>query len=496
MFRLSDPRTGIRHPSAFRSLFFALAMGAAFAAQAGQQAERALAAIKQLQQSGEIAPGTALQLRVKQGNIAAFLGRDFELQREWESRTGIPIDANLMPQLDSQQFIESARQVDLTIARNHEYPDLFHNRLIEDLGPLLQRFGFALPGDADSGYFLLRQQAHFGARLVAIPADTDIPLLYLRRDLLEDPANRKRYREHFGRELAVPKTWSEYQNQIAFFHQASAGFYGALEQRDRDTAWMFWMPRYLSHAATPFLFDEKMRPLIDSPEGVAATENYLATLPFSPPKILDEGNDYSYTMPLFMAGKGYATIITVAGAKLFSLDSSAIKGKFIAVALPGQQRKGRLQRFSTLIYGNNLVIPQSSPHKALAFLYAMWLTDPDNSTRSVGVPGGFADPYRFNHLRDERIRQVYTEQALEVFAREMPDIVPSGTGLPGNKEYLAALNRNLWLAGQGRQSAHEAMRATAGEWEKITQRYGRERQIAHLAAFRALFPGTDKSAAR
>lgn len=472
------------------------ALAATSLAVAGEQAEQALAAIKRLQESGEIAPGTALHLTVKQGNIASFLGRDSELQREWEKRTAIPIDARLMPQLDSQAFIERANEVDLTIARNHEYPDLYQRQLIEDLTPLMQRFGFTLPSEPTAGYLLVRQQAYLGERIVAIPADGDLPLLYLRRDLLEDAANRARYRERFGRELAVPKTWDEYQNQIAFFHRPQEGFYGALEQRERNTAWMFWMLRYVSFAATPLLFDAQLHPLINSAAGIAATENYLATLPYSPPKVLDDGSDYNYTMPLFMAGKGYATIITPAGGKLFRLDSSAVKNSFVSSVLPGQLQKGRLQRHSMLIYGNNLVIPRSSAHKALAFLYAMWLTDADVSARSVGVPGGFADPYRYNHLRDERIRQVYTPQALDVIERELPSIIPSGTGLPGNSEYLAALNSNLWLAAQGKHSASEAMARTAGDWEQITARYGREQQIRHWAAFRRLFPNEVAAPAR
>jgi multiple sugar transport system substrate-binding protein len=467
---------------------FAATLCFAPAAHAGEQAEKALAAVRQLQASGEVPPGTMLRLTVKQGNIAAFLGRNFELQREWEKNTGIPIDANLMPQLDSQKFIERAVNVDLTIARNHEYPDLMQHNLIEDLTPLMRRFGFSLARDEQSGYVLVKQQAYLGDSVVAIPADGDVPLLYLRRDLLEDPANRARYREKYGRELAVPKTWSEYLDQVAFFNRAHDGFYGALEQRERNTCWMFWIPRYAVNAQTPFLFDEKMHPLIDSPAGIAATENYLATVPFSPPKILDDGNDYSYTLPFFMGGKGYSTIITPAGAKLFNLDTSPIKDKFVAVPLPGHMQKNRLLRRSMLIYGNNLVIPHSAPHKALALLYAMWLSDPDISARSVAVPGGFADPYRYSHLADERIRKVYTQQALDAYRQELSSVIPSGTGLPGNSEYLAALSNNLHLAAQGKQTARDAMSHTAREWEAITERYGRDKQIRHWAAFRTQFP--------
>lgn len=484
----SSGSRSISHRCWTARLCLCAALGLALAAaHAGEQAEKALAAIKKLQASGEIAPRTSLRLTVKQGNIAAFLGRDYELQREWEKHTGIKLDTNLMPQLDSQQFIERATSIDLSLARNHELPDLLQRGLIEDLTPLMQRFGFTLPQDSRTGFLLVKQQAYVGDRIVAIPADNDVPLLYLRRDLLENPVHRARYRMQFGSELAVPKTWAEYQNQVSFFHHPQDGLYGSLEQREPHTAWMFWFPRFASFSATPFLFDEQMRPLIDSAAGVAATENYLATIPYGPPDQTKEGNDYSYTLPLFMAGKGYATIITPAGAKLFNLGTSAVKGKFITAPLPGHMHQGVLQRRSAIMYGNTLVVPRASGNKELAFLYAMWLTDPDISANSVAVPGSYADPYRYNHLRDPRIIQLYSVEALQALEAGLANVTPSGTGLPGNREYLAALNSNLMLAAHGGQTAREAMARTAREWEAITARYGREQQMRHWAAFRTLF---------
>lgn len=463
--------------------------GSAMCATAGEQANRALASIKLLQDIGEIAPGTVLNIAAKQGNVAAFLGMNSELEREWEARTGIPINTTLMPQVDSQPFIERIKPLDLAVARTHEYPDLFQRDLIEDLAPLMSRFGFSLAADSRTGYMLAGLQAYVGERIAAVPADADIPVLYLRKDLLEDPANQARYRERFKRNLVPPTTWSEYKDQVAFFHRPQDEFFGSLEQRDLGTAWMFWMPRFVAHAPAPFLFDEQMRPRINSPAGIAATENYLSLTRYMAPAALAEGRDYSYTLPLFKAGKGYSTISTQAGAKLFNQEGSAVKGKFISMPLPGYLRDGKLQRSSMLIYGNNLVIPKSSRNKALALLFAMWLTDPDTSIRAVGIPGSFADPYRFHHLRDERLRNIYTAQTLDLIAQELAHVIPGGTGLPGNSEYLAALNDNLYRAAQGKQTARQAMARTARAWDAITHRYGREQQIRHWQAYRRQSPG-------
>lgn len=479
-----------------RPMALALALLASLPCPAGEQAERAIAAVRELVAAGEVKAGSVIRLSLKQGNIAAFMDRDNELRKEWEAATGILLDAIVMPQLASREFIRRTPDVDLTIARNHEYPDLMKEGLISDLTPLLQRFGFTLPEDEQSGYLLLREQAYLGNRIVAIPADLDVQLIYLRKDLLEDPEERRRFRQKHGRDLTVPETWQQYTDLVAFFHRPQEGFFGALEPRERLTAWMYWFPRYAAFAApAQYLFDERMKPLIDSAAGIAATESWLATIPFSPPEITGEGRDYSYTLPLFLRGKGFATLITPAGAKIAGSDHSAIKGRFIAAPLPGHRHGGRLLRRSTLMYGNNLVVPRSSTNRELAFLYAMWHTDPDNSARSVLVGGGFADPYRYNHLSHPEIRQIYSEQALEALRAALPGTQPAGTGLPGDAEYLAALNHQLWLAATGRQNAAEAMAAAAREWEMITDRLGRERQQAHWRSFRRDFAGASAGSA-
>lgn len=380
----------------FRILVMGAAFGLALATgqgHGGVQAERALAAVRELIDSGQIAPETVLHLVVKQGNIASFLGRGQTLQKEWERTTGILIDPRVMPQEDALEFLASESQTDLTIARAHEYPDLVHEGLIADLTPLFERFGFVLSEGREDGYILAQNQATFAGRIVAVPADGDVTILYLRKDLIDDVENQKRFREKYGKALSVPATWSEYQELIEFFHRPEAGFYGALEQREPSTGWMFWLSRYASQAVpNQYLFDEQMRPLINSPRGIAATKSYLATLPFSPPEILDPGNGYTFTLPLFMQGKGFSTIITIAGAKLFNLETSKIRGKFIAVPMPGEEIDNRVIRRPAMIYGNNIVIPKDSNHQVLAFLYAMWLTDPDVYRKMVGVPGALPIP--------------------------------------------------------------------------------------------------------
>jgi multiple sugar transport system substrate-binding protein len=204
-------------------------------AAAGEQADRAVAAVRQLVARGEIKPDAVLRLRAKQGNLVSLLGRDFALQREWERQTGITIDASLMPQLDSMEFIRNGVDIDLTVARTHEYAELGESGLIADLKPWLDRFGIRLADDAGTGYLQLAAQSRRGDKVLAIPADLDIALLFVRRDMLEDPQHKARFREQHGRDLAAPRTWGEYEQLVAFFDRPKDGFHGAGEPRERRT---------------------------------------------------------------------------------------------------------------------------------------------------------------------------------------------------------------------------------------------------------------------
>lgn len=460
--------------------------------RAGEQAERAIAAVNAMIAAGEVRRDATIKVAFKSGNIAALLGPALELQKEWEQRTGVVITARVIPQQPALQNLKANPDIDLTVARTHEFVDLLELGLVEDLTPLAKQFGFAIDGKPPQGFIRPRLQAYVGDRLAAIPADGDILVLYLRRDLLESPVEKAAFRKAHKRELGVPKTWQELDQLMQFFHRPQRGLYGAAEQRERDSAWMLWMPRYLSHAAGRHgLFNDKLKPLIDSPAGIAATESYLRVLRYSPPDILADGKDYSYTMPLFMQGKAFASLFTIAGAKLLNDASSPVRGKFLVAPIPGTLKDGRLIRRNIPIYGNNLVVSSRGAQRKLAFLFTMWLSDPDVSVRTVGVKGGFTDPFRWSHLNDSRIRELYTPEALAVFAREWDIAVPPGTGLPGDGDYLDALNQNLWLASAGKQSAAEAMRRTAQEWEKITQRHGREKLLPWLRDFNAGLAGGD-----
>jgi multiple sugar transport system substrate-binding protein len=167
------------------------------------------------------------------------------------------------------------------------FPDLLDQGLIEDQ-PALQQYGFSIEGTSAEGFVRPRLQGFFGDKVVAIPADGDVTIYYLRRDLLENPAERAAFRRAHGRELAIPKTWQEYDQLVSFFHRPAQGLYGTAEERDPSGGWMFWLPRYFAQTAPHRkLLDENLKLLIDSRP--VRGDRCHAHRTLLPPEILGEG---------------------------------------------------------------------------------------------------------------------------------------------------------------------------------------------------------------
>lgn len=407
----------------------------------------------------------------------------------WEQATGVTLDAHVRPNLPVLEFMRSSRDFDITFARQGEYPDLVNENLVADLTPMVKQYQTILDENVNDGNFCVRAQTEFNNKIVALPADGDVTIMYLRKDLLDDSKNKASFFQKYGVELEIPKTWNDYLHQIEFFHHPEKGFYGTVEHRDPGTGWMFWMPRFACQALpNQYLFDDNMHPLINSPAGIRATENYVKTVAFSPSEITGDGNHYNYALPFFLNGNAFAYIITMAGAKIFNSEKSLIKNKFISLSLPGAIVDGRLVQRNSFIYGNNIVVAAASPKRELAFLFAMWITDPDISAESIAVSSSICDPFRYNHTRNVQVQEIYSRQATGILKEQFANAVPEGTGLPGNEQYLTALSQNLWLAAKGQITPAMAMADTAEKWETITQKLGRKKQIRHWRNFKTKFP--------
>ncbi len=78
--------------------------------------------------------------------------------------------------------------------------------------------------------------------------------------------------------------------------------------------------------------------------------------------------------------------------------------------------------------------------------------------------------------------QEFLDAAAAVIANGFPEMVMPGTG-----EYLDALQGELHAFVNGTGDAKEALDRAAARWQEITDRYGREKQIAAWNEVRAAY---------
>jgi multiple sugar transport system substrate-binding protein len=117
--------------------------------------------------------------------------------------------------------------------------------------------------------------------------------LCYRKDLLNDPANQRNFRARYHRDLKPPATWQEYTQLAEFFTSPGEHFYGTYIQGKQGLAlWYEWLNLVYSFGGN--ILDnqhgwEYGDVVVNSPQNVAATEQYAKLIAFSPPDTLTYG---------------------------------------------------------------------------------------------------------------------------------------------------------------------------------------------------------------
>lgn len=127
-----------------------------------------------------------------------------------------------------------------------------------------------------------------------------------------------------------------------------------------------------------------------------------------------------------------------------------------------------------------------------AWEFLTWLSNKQISLLTM-ADSPLVGPFRASHLGEvsiwagDRISEDVSDQYSDVIdanhERAQAMIFPR---IPGHIEYLDVLDQAVRRCIAGEQSAEEALQNTAEEWDRITDRIGREEQIQRLKMTRAL----------
>jgi len=138
-----------------------------------------------------------------------------------------------------------------------------------------------------------RELSSYGDHIYGYPFTCLTAFLCYRKDLLDDPANQSNFKARYHRELKPPTTWQEYTQLAEFFTRPDEHFYGTYIQGKQGLAlWYEWLNLVYSFGGNILETHHGWEYgviVVNSPQNVAATQQYVKEIAFSPPDTLKFG---------------------------------------------------------------------------------------------------------------------------------------------------------------------------------------------------------------
>lgn len=357
-----------------------------------------------------------------------------------------------------------------------------------------------------------RNLLQYGGKKYMVANDADGQVMYYRRDLLADPNHQKAFKDKYKYDLKVPETWDEFRDVAEYFNgkdlngdsKPDSGLTMHLKVGGQG------MFHFMSFSA-PFVigpdnpnlywFDPKdMKPLLDSPGHVKAMETLVNLIQFGPSAMMgwSLGESWDY----FLRGEAALTFTWGDLGALAQDKGSQVKGKIGSAPIPGTKEyyniaKGewvktdKVNRVGNTTGGSwsGVISKYSKAPEATYYLLALMATK-EKSTIYAARGWDGADPGRTFHFLppegtgkidnylaagwDEQDAKDYTKAYFENF--NAPLQFPY-LRIPGTFEYWTQLDIHLSEAATGQKKPEEALKATVADFEQITERLGRDKQM-------------------
>ena len=361
------------------------------------------------------------------------------------------------------QTISSKTYFDIALPATFGLPDLIEagairnlDEFVEHYEPLQFRNGMLYPiGDQYKGKFYGYQ------------TDGDTYVMFYKKSYINDESEKLNFKNQFGYELAIPKTWEQLDNMIQFFHRPDENKFGGALYRNKDyIAWEWWS-RF--HAKGCFPFDNELNPQINSKVGVQALNELISTSHYLYPQA--KSNGLFENWEAFAEGNIFCNIGWGGTQKYLNSEISNIRDDLAFSPTPGGYVENTLINTPYFNWGWNYTVSNTSSEPELAYLFTLYACSPKMSTLAVQFSEGYFDPFRDEHYIDEKIEKTYSREFLDTHKFSMKHSIPD-LYLSGQGDYWDALKENIDLADRGKVSSQLALNNTAKIWKNISSRYG------------------------
>ena len=351
----------------------------------------------------------------------------------------------------------------------------------------------------------------WGGKTYRVTIDGDCHNFNYRSDYFadEDLAKAWKAEGHKG-DWAVPKTWQQVQEVTKFLHGKKIKGQDAIGYLDSPKPWGGFGFYFLGSRATAYakhpddrawLFDiDTMKPRINNPAWVRAIQDVVDALPSEPADQLN-ADPGTAAFQQFLAGTGSMLAWWGDVGNSANTSDSSVIGKVCAFdILPGSDDvyNSKTGKWDTLASGPNhapnmaylgwgvyvmaRVDADKLKHKA-AWSAAAHLGGKDLSLWTVMYPSGF-QCYRKSHFNieewvaagyDRGYIKSYLDSTSNSYNHPNAAIEPR---IPGIFQYYSVAEDELSKIFAGKVPVQQGADNIAAAWEKITDKIGREKQIA------------------
>jgi multiple sugar transport system substrate-binding protein len=309
----------------------------------------------------------------------------------------------------------------------------------------------------------------YDGKTYGIITDGNIFVQQVRKDLMDDPDNKKRFEDKFGKPLAYPQTWDDEFHLMKFFHNPDKGIYGSGNLRSRGFGYV-WFLMYL-YSFGGFPFDPDMKPTVNGEAGQKAIEIYLRDKEVAFPDSPSWGT--SQMIPHIVAGDVFGCQYWGGLIRLQeNPKKSKTVGKWTYGVVPAGEARGQPLYRSAGMPVMCLMVNRHSPRKEAAAYMVCWLgTEKSSLTMTSDRVNTFHDAWTIEEMTDPAILEAYTPPAVKAIKANLEVAAPN-IYLTGNQEFVDVLDKNLGQGYVGQLKADEILKRIDEDFAKIVKRIG------------------------
>jgi ABC-type glycerol-3-phosphate transport system substrate-binding protein len=284
-------------------------------------------------------------------------------------------------------------------------------------------------------------------------------LLY-RTDLLADEKNKADYKAKFGTELAPPKTWEEYLQQVEFF--TKDGMHGVVNQGLRpDPIAMEWSNYLFANGGD--YHDGNWKPTLNTEPGIKALEQYATNVNKYGP-VGSASFSFDEAFNVMAQGKAYSYITyNFFRAAVDDPSKSAVVGKVEIMPVPGPTP----EQGGSLNGAWGWAIPKSSPNPDAAWTFIKWVESKDIAKKRA-LQGG--SPTRTDVFDDPEVNAKYP------YAVALKQMLLTSHNFPVftyTPQLVEVLGRELSLAVAGEKKPADALAVVDAEMLELAKKDGK-----------------------